>query len=290
MTLGQKIKRARIEKGLTQKELVGDQITRNMLSKIENGSATPSVKTLEYLAGRLGLTVAYLMSDLTYSDGTSPDGLDDMRKAYREHRYDDCIELLENSQTAGTTDEGYLLRSLADLAAARQAEAEMDYEKAKEHADSADYYNKQGLYYSAEIDAEMSLILAECANVLDSSDYEYNAGEFRRAVNAISFSYRYELARADHLIQIGSYEEALSILASLPQTEDNHLLSTGLFLRGTAVLETRSPEEAKDILLQAEKMGLKSLRLYASLERCFHELGDYRMAYHYAVFQKNTSK
>lgn len=286
MTLGQKIKHARIEKGLTQKELVGDQITRNMLSKIENGSATPSVKTLEYLAGRLGLTVSYLMSDLTYSDGTSPDGLDDMRKAYREKRYDDCIELLENSQTAGTTDEGYLLRSLADLAAARQAADALDFEKAKEHADSADYYNKQGLYYFAEIDAEMSLILAECANVLDSSEFEYNASEFRRAVNAISFSLRYELAKADHLIQTNKIDEALSLLDSLPEPDDQHLLATVFYLRGAAILASGNPNKAKDILLRAEAMGLHSNSLYAALEKCFKELEDFKLAYHYAVFQK----
>ena len=51
MNLGEKIKAARLERHMTQKDVVGDYITRNMLSKIENGSATPSVKTLEYLAG-----------------------------------------------------------------------------------------------------------------------------------------------------------------------------------------------------------------------------------------------
>ena len=63
MTLGQKIKAARLERGMTQKELVGDYITRNMLSKIENDSATPSVRTLEYLARALDLPTSYFLSD-----------------------------------------------------------------------------------------------------------------------------------------------------------------------------------------------------------------------------------
>ena len=63
MTLGEKIKSARIERHMTQKDVVGDYITRNMLSKIENGSATPSVKTLEYLADALGLPAGYFMSE-----------------------------------------------------------------------------------------------------------------------------------------------------------------------------------------------------------------------------------
>lgn len=45
-TLGKRIKEARLAKKMTQSEVVGDFITRNMLSQIESGSATPSVKPL----------------------------------------------------------------------------------------------------------------------------------------------------------------------------------------------------------------------------------------------------
>ena len=45
--LGRRIKEARLAKKLTQAEVVGDFITRNMLSQIESGSALPSVKTLQ---------------------------------------------------------------------------------------------------------------------------------------------------------------------------------------------------------------------------------------------------
>ena len=48
---------------MTQKELAGDGITRNMLSQIENGSSMPSLSTLVYLADRLGAPVGYLVSD-----------------------------------------------------------------------------------------------------------------------------------------------------------------------------------------------------------------------------------
>lgn len=288
MTLGQKIKQARIDKGMTQKELVGNQITRNMLSKIENDSATPSVRTLEYLAGRLGLSASYLMSDLTLSDGTSPDGLDEMRAAYREGRFEDCIELLENSHTSGTTDEGYLLRALADLSAARNAINDMDYQKAKEHADSADYYNKQGLYYSAEIDAEMSLILAECANVLAPEEFEENAREFRRAVNSISFSERYELAKAENLCHTGNAAAAADILAAMPKSADSGVWAKKMYLNGRVAMLEKDWEKAKENLLSAEEWGLKTPALYASLETCFKELEDYKMAYHYAVIQNSA--
>ena len=50
MNLGEKLRLARVEAGLSQRELCGDRITRNMLSQIENGLASPSVATLQYLA------------------------------------------------------------------------------------------------------------------------------------------------------------------------------------------------------------------------------------------------
>ena len=56
MTLGQKVRQARIRAGLTQEQAAGGRITRNMLSLIENDLSAPSMKTLEYLAAALGVT------------------------------------------------------------------------------------------------------------------------------------------------------------------------------------------------------------------------------------------
>ena len=54
MELGQRLRQARQAAGLSQRQLCGDTITRNMLSQIENGTARPSMQTLEILAERLG--------------------------------------------------------------------------------------------------------------------------------------------------------------------------------------------------------------------------------------------
>ncbi|MFA6947811.1 MAG: helix-turn-helix transcriptional regulator [Eubacteriales bacterium] len=62
MTLGEKIRRARQERRLTQNALADGFITRNMLSKIENGSAKPSLETLEYISGRLKMPIGYFLS------------------------------------------------------------------------------------------------------------------------------------------------------------------------------------------------------------------------------------
>jgi len=63
MELGEKILRARQEMGLSQRQLCGGEITRNMLSQIEHGTAHPSMKTLRYLADRLEKPVSYFLDE-----------------------------------------------------------------------------------------------------------------------------------------------------------------------------------------------------------------------------------
>ena len=63
MELGEKIKQARLEAGFSQRQLCGEEITRNMLSLIEHGSARPSMDTLRYLAGRLGKPVSFFLEE-----------------------------------------------------------------------------------------------------------------------------------------------------------------------------------------------------------------------------------
>ena len=61
--LGKKLKEARLAKKLTQSDVVGTFITRNMLSQIESGAASPSLRTLEYLANELEIPIHYLVNE-----------------------------------------------------------------------------------------------------------------------------------------------------------------------------------------------------------------------------------
>ena len=61
--LGEKLKQARLEAGLSQRQLCGDTITRNMLSQIENGSARPSMDSLAYFAQRLGKPISFFLEE-----------------------------------------------------------------------------------------------------------------------------------------------------------------------------------------------------------------------------------
>ena len=65
MELGQRIRQARLEAEMSQRQLCGDVITRNMLSQIENGSARPSMGTLQYIAEKLGKPIGYFLNEET---------------------------------------------------------------------------------------------------------------------------------------------------------------------------------------------------------------------------------
>ena len=65
MDLGERLTNARLEAGLSQRQLCGEEITRNMLSQIEHGTAQPSMDTLRYLAARLGKPVSFFLEEDT---------------------------------------------------------------------------------------------------------------------------------------------------------------------------------------------------------------------------------
>lgn len=63
-TLGERIKDLRKQKGLTLQALAGDQLTKGMLSLIENNKANPSMESLAYIAERLEVDRNELLEDV----------------------------------------------------------------------------------------------------------------------------------------------------------------------------------------------------------------------------------
>lgn len=81
MELGEKIRQARLAAGLSQRQLCGEEITRNMLSLIENGSAKPSMKTLAYLASQLGKPLSWFLDDQSEQERQLAQGAELLRRA-----------------------------------------------------------------------------------------------------------------------------------------------------------------------------------------------------------------
>src|SRR5712691_12525259 len=58
--IGVRLKRLRLERGLSQRELSSPGVSYAYISRIEGGARTPSVKALRMLAQKLGVSVEYL--------------------------------------------------------------------------------------------------------------------------------------------------------------------------------------------------------------------------------------
>lgn len=164
--LGIRIKEARIAKKMTQSQVVGNFITRNMLSQIENGIAMPSINTLEYLAEVLDLP------DILDFFDASPDeesahisnvaaAITTAKKAAKEGRWQ-VVANMETTYPEELEDEFQALLAKAFLALAKSA-AETDPALAASYLSKTIRYADQGLYANASVKAEAVILLQEAA-------------------------------------------------------------------------------------------------------------------------------
>lgn len=101
--IGSRIAAIRKRRGMTQSELAGEDVTRNMLSRIENGAALPSLPTLCAIAERLNVPVGALLGDL--EDFAGWQFSRDMRRLLSQKKYDRVIERIKESERSGTSAE-----------------------------------------------------------------------------------------------------------------------------------------------------------------------------------------
>lgn len=171
--LGKRIKEARLAKKMTQTEVVGTFITRNMLSQIESGSATPSLKTLEYLAGVLDIPIQTLIPDGREGDpdpdshsDTDADKLCEAKEHYAQGNYDLAARLAESLINGRFSDEGYGIAARCYMSMAADCEKAGDMSKAAQLAQKADELADKGIYASREIKTSCTLLLNRIADKL----------------------------------------------------------------------------------------------------------------------------
>ena len=67
MTIGEKLKKSRNDKGMSLRELATKvELSASFLSQIEQGKASPSIENLKKIAHTLDVRVAYLIEDEKY--------------------------------------------------------------------------------------------------------------------------------------------------------------------------------------------------------------------------------
>lgn len=267
MDLGQKIRAARLEAGLSQRQLCGDTITRNMLSQIENGSAKPSMQTLSYLAGQLGKSVSFFLDEDTV---TSPNQqvMARAREAWQADMPAEVQRVLTDYRAPDPVfdSERQLLECLALLAQASHALEKGQYLFAEQLLQSMPITDG---YCAGELERKRLLLLArakpqlrqEICRKLPDLDEELRL----RAADALD---RGQLERSEHLLE-----------AAEDQENENWN-----FLRGEVYLARQQYRLAAGCYHRAEKAFPE--KTASRLEVCYRELGDYQQAYYYSCRQR----
>ena len=168
--LGRRLKEARISKRMTQSEVVGTYITRNMLSQIESGKAMPSVETLQYLADVLGIPTQTLISSPQSLPQPSPnDDLNSLISAKESLRIGDFRQVLtyRNDHPASLEDEfSALLAQACCGLAQRLLQDGGDAAEAAALAQEAMERSQFGLYANDLLHSRALLLFQQAASCL----------------------------------------------------------------------------------------------------------------------------
>lgn len=266
MHLGEKLRLARQEAGLSQRELCGDRITRNMLSQIENGSASPSVSTLRFLAQRLGKPVSFFLEE----DGAVSCNLETMelaRKAWDRGDFAQAAQALRDFREPDPVfqREWELLRLLTALALAEQALEEKREPYARELLEQAEALLARMAYALPELHRRSVLLRAQLRDA--------KPGELVRRLPSLDEEL---FLRAQAALAEGRPERCAQLLDAARNREN----PDWYILRGRAYLSQEAYRQAARCFHAAENADPRET--VPLLEQCYRELGDYQLAYRYA--------
>lgn len=268
MTIGEKIKKARLDLHMTQSRLAGDEITRNMLSAIESGKATPSVATLEHIAKGLDLPVAYLLSDEDDLNVYKKAGImPSVESALSGKNYTYAIRIIEKS---GVYDNeiAYIL-AMCNFEAGISACKNGLLLSAKKFLSESLRHSKETIYDTSRFEAIIPLYIAISDNVnapllefdesgfiplmhnaFDYEFYKYLTMDF--AFEFTNFQFKTHMD-AKKLIKERQYADALALLLLIENSKQSY-----------------------------ERSAYVLFSVYADLEVCYKQLYDFENAYKYA--------
>lgn len=265
MTLGEKIRQARMEAELTQRQLCGEEITRNMLSQIEHDTAKPSMKTLTFLARQLGKPVSFFLEEEAVTSPNQP-RMERARAAFDAGKPEAVLEALADYRSPdGVYDrERQLMEILARLTLAQQALDQGRAPYARELLEQAGVLGQSAAYYTGEMENRRLRLLAQVPGTrVQLPDMDADL-----------------LIHAGAAVTDGDWERARSLLEAV--REKNH--PRWNLLRGEIFWQERSYIAAKACYHAAEKRYPRETA--HRLEQCYRELGDFKRAYEYACKQR----
>ena len=279
MEIGEKIKKLRTEKLMTQKELAGTEITRNMLSRIENGAAQPSLDTLRYIAKKLNVSAGFLLAqegdERIYIKHNEIHGI---KTAYLTGDYHICRDMCINSESADD-DEIMLILAECTMEIAIEEFCRGSLRRACEYFDMAIEACSGTIYNTSHIIAAsatyfkyMRLISATLSsNVIDENEffwYSSSTDSFCNYANVFiahkdgDISGRYEAVDNENVY--GSHIKAL-----IHMDKKEYSLAYN-YLHNILVSSDTIPEPMM-------------YYVFCDLEVCCREIDDFKGAYEYSM-------
>ncbi len=281
-TIGERIKRLRRIKNMTQAELAGNDITRNMLSRIETGSALPSLPTLILIARRLGVPAGILLEESIYFDYMRAELVREAQAYMSKNEYSKALELIMTSGLRG--DEIQLLITECDLALARDLSTKSKYKEAAAYLTDAVNKSHDTIYSTAGSAYIANLYLSLAQRVQKSLGSEQNVPSSPPDFDKYMDIYIY--LRLTDLFDTGQIIKAVN-LASLTEIRDK-ILSAHIAARLDMANGRYNDAEAKlKGIIDSEKESptahgsLLLFRIYDELEQCAKGENDYVSAYQY---------
>lgn len=280
MNIGEKIKKLRTAKLMTQSELVGNEITRNMLSRIENGSANPSLETICYIAGRLNVSPGFLLAEegdeQIYFKHSEIVGI---KKAFMNEDYRICRDICLKSDSV-EDDEIQMILSECNLAIAKEEFFRGNLRTACEFLDQAIECCEKTLYRTDYIVGEVGLYfryMGQISATLSSNTIdEEEVNVYPALTNAfcrymLSFEYFEEHGEMGDWMQRESSKSAytLHLSAKMCMREGNY---------------TQAYDQLHEIL--RDEISFPEPMLYfifCDLEVCCRETQDFKGAYEYSI-------
>ena len=280
MQIGEKIKRLRLSKLMTQADLAGTQITRNMLSSIEHGTALPSLPTAMYIAERLNVPVGYLLSDedqeFFYRKMMS---MENIRRAFEVNDYAGCLSLLL-ALGEERDDELFLLRAECEYGIAKQSleQGRLRFAAlALDRALEATYKTVYDTVWLRERAAVCFRYMMDISSTLVSDVFDDSEIENARALGdpLVEYVMAIEALKGDRA------KSAKDFITRYPDSLYAVRLSALLLMEEG---EYKKAQGILEALLNRDELtfGVLLYEVFGDLELCYRKNDDYKKAYEFS--------
>lgn len=268
MTIGDKIKALRKKQKKTQAEICADTITRNLLSEIECGKATPSIATLKYLASRFDVSPAYFLSeddDLLFFEKKK--SIESIKSAFSEQKYAECIKLI--SSLSALDDELKYILAKSHFSLGRQAVLRGSLITGKKHLEQAKIYSYETIYDTEKINNLLIMYLALCENI-QSPLLEFDVKAFESGLDP-----DFELEFYKYIISDYEYNYKNPVFSKHIKAKE--FIKSRLYNDALRLLEEISNEKNPKTYNSYVMFGV-----YTDMEYCSKQMANFEAAYKYA--------